>query len=200
MFTRYASAVTTGTFITFALLFVMQLLITLQPGAQTEARARSYLTPFTPEIVESPVQPRQEIPPREDLTQAELPPPRPQYTSDSGPVGVYLTPPPLPQTDGGIPISGAYTDGPLVALVRVAPVYPMIAITRELEGFVVVEFDVSENGQVTNARVIESSSRVFDAAAIKAAQRFKFKPRVLDGVALATYGIQNLFRFNLDDL
>jgi protein TonB len=64
----------------------------------------------------------------------------------------------------------------------------------------VVQFDVAANGVVTSAVVVESSNSVFEAAAIKAAERFKFKPRVVDGVALATYGIQNLFRFTLDDL
>ncbi len=38
MFARYASAVTTGTFMTFGLLYVMQLLIGLQPGAVSEPR------------------------------------------------------------------------------------------------------------------------------------------------------------------
>ena len=44
MFARYASAVTTGTFVTFGLLFVMQLLITLQPGAESKAPLASKVT------------------------------------------------------------------------------------------------------------------------------------------------------------
>ena len=199
MFARYASAITTGTFVTFALLFVMQLLITLQPGVQTDARPRSFLT-FTKEITDTPVQPREAIPPREKLTKTVLPPMRPQHTADNGTVGVHLPTPPPPEVIDGLTGPGVYTDGPLVALVRVAPVYPTRALARGLEGYVVVQFDVSADGQVAGVMVIESSNRVFDSAAVKAAQRFKFKPRVVDGVALATYGIQNRFRFNLDDL
>lgn len=199
MFARYASAVTTGTFVTFALLFVMQLLITLQPGVQTEVRPRSFLT-FTKQITERPIQPRENIPPREKLTKTELPPTRPQHTADNGTVGVHLPTPPPPRGIDGLTGPGVYTDGPLVALVRVAPVYPTRAIARGLEGYVVVQFDVSADGRVAGVVVIESSNSVFDNAAINAAERFKFRPRVVDGVALVTYGIQNMFRFNLDEL
>lgn len=38
MFARYASAITTSTFMTFSLLFVMQLLIGLQPGVISDKR------------------------------------------------------------------------------------------------------------------------------------------------------------------
>jgi protein TonB len=100
----------------------------------------------------------------------------------------------------GVPGPALYNDGPLVALVRVVPVYPARAISQGLEGTVVVQFDVGSNGQVANVVVVESSNRLFEKAAIQAAERFKFKPRVIDGVALETHGIQNMFRFTLDDL
>ena len=63
-----------------------------------------------------------------------------------------------------------------------------------------MQFDISAEGQVLNVVIIESTDSVFDSAAIKAAERFKFKPRVVNGLALASYGIQNMFRFRLDDL
>ena len=84
-------------------------------------------------------------------------------------------------------------------MVRVTPVYPIRASTRGLEGYVIVQFDVMADGHVANVVVVESTHAVFDSPAIKAAERFKFKPRVVDGVALVTEGIQNLFRFNLED-
>jgi periplasmic protein TonB len=199
MFTRYASAVTTGTFVTFGLLFVMQLLVTLQPGVKAEPRPRFNLTPFKMERDDTPVQPREQLPPREKLTNTELPPARPTHATNTGPIGVHYPTPTAPTNGNGIPTIGLYNDGPLVALVRVAPVYPTRAIARELEGYVVVQFDVAANGQVTSVIVIESSDSIFNAAAIQAAGRFKFKPRVVDGVPLATLGIQNMFRFRLDD-
>ena len=199
MFARYASAVTTGTFMTFGLLFVMQLLISLQPGAESVPRERHYLNPFKMENTDTKVDPIEEIPPREKLTKTELPPARPQQTSAHGTTGVRLTTPDAPPMSGAIPGPGIYNDGPLVALVRVSPVYPARALSQGLEGTVIVQFDVGANGQVGNVVVVESSHRVFEQAAIQAAERFRFKPRVIDGIALETYGIQNLFRFSLDD-
>jgi hypothetical protein len=38
MITRYTTAITSGTVMTFGLLYVMQLLIALQPGAASEPR------------------------------------------------------------------------------------------------------------------------------------------------------------------
>lgn len=198
MIARYASAVTTGTLMTFGLLFVMQLLITLQPGAQVEVRDRHYLSPFTAPS-ETPVKTIDEIPPVEKLTKTELPPGRPQLESDPGSIGVPMPPPPAP---GGIAVIkdfNAISDGALVSIVKVAPSYPSRAIARNLEGTVLVQFDVDAKGQVINVNVVESSDSVFERSAVEAAKRFRFKPRVIDGVPLVTHGIQNLFRFTLDD-
>ena len=199
MLARYASAVTTGTFMTFGLLYLMQLLISLQPGAESEPRPRHYLNPFKMEHIDTKVETREEIPPREKLTNTKLPPARPQQSSGFGATGVPLTTPDAPPLTGGIPGPGMYNDGPLVALVRVSPVYPARALSQGLEGTVIVQFDVSANGQVVDVVVVESSHSLFERAAIEAAERFRFKPRVVDGIALKTHGIQNLFRFSLDD-
>ena len=82
---------------------------------------------------------------------------------------------------------------------RARPAYPVRAMARGIEGHVIVQFDVTAEGRVINARVIESTSPLLDDSAIKAAERFKFKPRVVDGVALASSGIRNLFTYRLDE-
>ena len=88
---------------------------------------------------------------------------------------------------------------PLVNLMRVLPVYPAVANAKELEGHVIVQLDVGTNGQILNIMILESSNRISNNASIKAAVRFKFKPRVVDAIALMTTGIQNLFRFEMDE-
>lgn len=90
-------------------------------------------------------------------------------------------------------------DGPLVAIVRVQPAYPAAAETRGLEGWVLVEFDVRADGGVANAFVVESSSQIFEKASLDAVYRFRFKPRVVDGVPQLTAGLQNLFRFEFSE-
>jgi protein TonB len=40
---------------------------------------------------------------------------------------------------------------------------------------------------------------VFDSAALKAAFKFKYKPKVIDGEPVATAGVQNKISFELID-
>ena len=198
MFARYASAVTTGSFVTFGLLFVMQLLISLQPGAKTDPKPTIPVNWIKLQVDDSPVVPKNTVIEKEKLTNTELPPPRMAQASGQDPIYVALGDPP-PPTATGLPVMGVFTDGPLVSLVRVAPIYPARAISNGTEGYVVLQFDVTADGRVINIVIIESTDRVFDRAAIHAAERFKFKPRVVDGVAYASYGLQNMFTFTLDD-
>ena len=199
MLARYASPVTTGTFVTFGLLFVMQLLISLQPGAKTGPPPRTPVDWIKLKMPEPLVTTRKEVIDKKKLTEADVPPVRPKTTGGQEAL-FFTTADPAPPTTTNLTTIGVFTDGPLVALVRVAPVYPARALTYGIEGYVVVQFDVMADGQVTNVGIIESTDGIFDGAAIKAAERFKFKPRVVDGLALASYGIQNMFRFTLDDL
>jgi periplasmic protein TonB len=118
-------------------------------------------------------------------------PPGDNYT----PVTSYAPAPPQAGPTG----FNVVPDGPLVVLLRVEPRYPMEALLRRLEGTVLVESDVAANGTVSQARVVESSGRVFENAALAAAKRFRYKPRVVDGVAVPVSGVRYQFRFELSD-
>jgi protein TonB len=91
-------------------------------------------------------------------------------------------------------------EGDVVPLVRIAPQYPRDAQMNMIEGYVTIEFTITETGSVRDPRVVESKPpRVFDRAAIRAILRWKFKPRVVDGTAIARRATQTI-EFNLDDL
>lgn len=97
----------------------------------------------------------------------------------------------------GLNIGGG--DGDYLPIVKVAPIYPRRAQTRGIEGYVIVEFTVSKNGSVTNPKVVEAKPEgIFDRAAMDAALKFKYKPRVVDGVAMAVAGVQNKISFEID--
>lgn len=55
---------------------------------------------------------------------------------------------------------------------RVYPEYPMEAVEQEIEGTVIIEYDVHENCSVDNFRVVQSVSKECDEAALKAMQEF----------------------------
>lgn len=198
MIARYTSAVVTGSVATAFLFFFMQALIAMQPGAASEPRQHGTLT-----VVR--VKKNEQVRTLEfepvDKTIKDPPPVAPRPENDRGDAPVISLPIPAPPSpaDGRDGTVFRIDDGPLVAIVRVQPVYPAAAAARGLEGWVLVEFDVRADGGVANAHVVESSSRIFEKAALNAVYRFRFKPRVVDGVPQPTARLQNLFRFEFSD-
>ncbi len=72
---------------------------------------------------------------------------------------------------------------------QVVPNYPRAATSRHLDGWVDVEFTVSETGDVANAKVLQSSMELFDGAALAAITRFRFEPVMLDGRPIPVRGV-----------
>ncbi len=92
-------------------------------------------------------------------------------------------------------------EGDYLPIVKVAPMYPARAAERGIEGWVLVEYTVTTRGTVKDVVVIDSEpkSRIFHKAAIAAAKKFKYKPRVVDGKAVEVPGVRNRFKFELED-
>ena len=85
-------------------------------------------------------------------------------------------------------------------LVRVPPQYPIRATERAIDAYVVVEFTIAPNGTVKDPKVVDSKpARIFDRAALRAVKKWKYKPKVVDGVAVERTGIQIRFPFELDE-
>lgn len=197
MILRYTAALTTGTLMTLALLFAMQSLIDLQPGAETEPRVRGVLD-WLPARQEDPPKRREEqtIDP-ELLKNAPIPPTGPTTSGTGTQFHIPVTPA-GPGPVNSKPEGLAQPDGPLISIVRVLPSYPGAAEARELEGWVDVRFDVTTAGQVINVDVISSSHRIFESAAIRAAERFRFRAPVVDGVPQVASGVEYRFRFDMN--
>lgn len=197
MFARVTSAVTSGTVMTFALLYIMQLLISLQPGAAIDPGPGMELG-IVKVKPDTPVQKKELEIDRKDLSKPVDTPERPQQPTGTESINVPrtgITPPP---TDLRLEL-GAPSDNSLINMVRVSPVYPPRAKAMGLEGQVLVQFDVDATGQVINAVAIESSHSVFERESVRAAERFRYKARVVDGVPVETRGVRYLFTFTLDD-
>ena len=45
--------------------------------------------------------------------------------------------------------------------------------------------------------VVESTSSLFERAAVEAAYKFKYKPRVIDGIAVEVPGVRNKITFEI---
>lgn len=94
----------------------------------------------------------------------------------------------------------AASDGDYLPIVKVAPIYPRRALSRGIEGYVIVEFMVTKLGTVENVVVVEANpTGYFERAAIKAASRFKYKPKVINGEPVDVAGVRNQITFKIDD-
>ena len=109
------------------------------------------------------------------------------------------------QLDNGLQLNNAsisVTDGEMLPLVAIAPQYPNRAAQRGIEGWCLVSFTVNGLGNVEEETIMvvdAEPSNIFDRSSIRAATRFKFQPRVVDGQGVAVKGVQYLFRYELED-
>ncbi len=198
MFARYGIAVVTGAIITGVLFYIMQALI-LNDNASLDEGKKRRLADFIQ--VEDDINIETKIrKPKPPPPPDEPPPdqPKPDFDSsdvsqgiDIGAVNVNV--------DLNIGGTGGFSsDGEYLPIVKVAPQYPRRAQTRGLEGYVLLEFTVTKTGAVQDPVVIEAKPPgIFDRAAMKAALKFKYKPKVVNGEAVDVAGVRNLIKFEL---
>lgn len=106
---------------------------------------------------------------------------------DTGGVGVNI---------GGI---GAMQDGEATPIFRMDPKYPPEAARDGREGWVQLSFTINEVGGVEDVEVIDAEpKRIFDREAKRALRKWKYKPKVVDGVAQRQPGLKVRLDFTLD--
>ena len=93
------------------------------------------------------------------------------------------------------------SDGEYLPIVKVAPIYPMSALRKGIVGACIVQYTVTPRGTVKDVSVIEEECKIiaFRKPSIEAARKFKYKPRVIDGVAISVPRVINRFIFDLQD-
>ena len=93
-------------------------------------------------------------------------------------------------------------DGEYLPIVKVAPIYPRRAQTRGITGFCIVTYTVTTTGAIRDPYVASetdcSPKGIFERASLKAALKFKYKPRVVDGEPIEVAGVQNKFTYELE--
>ena len=104
----------------------------------------------------------------------------------------------LGNTDIGGPGGMNIAEGDYLPIVRVAPVYPARALSRGLEGHVDLSFTVTAAGTVRDPIIIFSTSSLFERAATRAVLKFKYKPRVVDGIAVDVSDVKTRITFKIE--
>ena len=201
MIGRYAFSVVIGTVVTLSLLFVMHLLIASGKTALTKPRDRAKLEfvrvkrneslnveDFTPEK-----------PPKPPETPPETPPQDMDNMDPNAPT-INIAPPTVATNmDIGGPGGMNIAEGDYLPIVRVAPVYPARALSRGLEGYVDLSFTVTMAGTVLDPVILFSTSSLFERAATRAVLKFKYKPRVVDGVPVDVPNVKTRISFQIED-
>jgi len=190
-----------GSIVTVSLLFIMQLLIVTGKQALTDPRERHKLefvrVKRNENVNVEDIIP--EKPPKPPETPPETPPQDMDNVNPDAPT-INVAPPSVSaNTDIGGPGGMNIAEGDYLPIVRVAPVYPARALSRGLEGFVDLSFTVTTAGTVKDPIVLQSTSSLFERAAIRAVLKFKYKPRVVDGVPVDVPGVKTRISFQLED-
>ena len=201
MLGRYVISIVVGSIVTVSLLFVMQLLIVTGKQALTDPRERHKLEFVRVKRNENlnveDIVP--EKPPKPPETPPETPPQDMDNVNPDAPTINVAPPTVAANTDIGGPGGMNIAEGDYLPIVRVAPVYPARALSRGLEGFVDLSFTVTTTGTVKDPIVIQSTSSLFERAAIRAVLKFKYKPRVVDGVPVDVPGVKTRISFQLEE-
>lgn len=199
---RYLVAAAFASAVTFGLVLLMNQLIASGNLDLRDAQ-RGRIVDFVRLKRESEIQKkRRELPQPEKLEQPEppdldlsdMPPP------DLGKLGGLGAGSFSPELDlgGGPALGAAPSDTDVVPLVRVNPQYPSRAMMANVEGWVHLEFTITPAGTVKDARVLDADPPgYFERASLNAVRKYKYKPKIEDGVPVERPGVQVVLSFKL---
>lgn len=198
---RYISALIIAVIITAALFFGMQALIKNGETGVNEPPKGAVLD-FVRLKQEERVE-KKERKPRKPPKPKDPPPPMDQPQMQSANPNAAATASSFSadiQADvglaGGLNLESG--DGEYLPIVKVAAVYPRRALSRGIEGYVIVEFVVTKNGSVRNPVIVEAQpADIFNKAALDSALKYKYKPRVVDGQPVEVAGVQTRITFEI---
>ena len=183
--------------VAIGLFYIMQSLVD-RDFQQEDAKARKIADIVVPDkVIETNLK---EVLP-EKIDDPEEPPPdlEPiQFDTDVD-MGVVNT---APTTGISLKLSSSGMssgDGEYLPIVKVAPIYPRRAQTRGISGYCIVEYTVTKTGSIRDPKPVDCQpSGIFERASVKAATKFKYKPRVVDGEPIEVAGVQNKFTYELE--
>jgi periplasmic protein TonB len=199
MLMRYGIGLVLGLLVTLGLFLMMQALIKSDRSGLNEG-VQGKLIDFVRLDEDVPVDVKNRKP-KPPPPPEEPPPDMPKPSFDSNVTQGVAIGQVNAKVDLNIQGTGGFTsDGEYLPIVKVAPVYPRRAQQRGITGYVLLEFTVTSTGAVRDPVVIESQPEgIFDNAAIQAALKFKYKPKVVDGEPVEVAGVRNLIKFELED-
>jgi protein TonB len=189
--------------VTFGLFWLMQALISMEGDGIADKGPRYNIDFVRLKRDENVNEKKRKIP--EKTPPKEQPPPPPMDLSrslrpDQNVAGIDLGLDLGLEMDNSGGFVAAQGDSDSVPVVRVEPQYPLRAEERGIEGWVELEFTISAQGTVKDAKVLRSKPKgVFDRSALRAVKKWKYNPKIEDGVAVERPGETVRLSFDLED-
>jgi protein TonB len=136
---------------------------------------------------------------RPSQQQPDEPPPPPKLTQASRP---NMDKASMSADLSGFDMAGmnmnAPVDGDALAIVRVLPRYPSRALSRGIEGWVLLEFAIDPLGQAIEPIVVDADPKgMFDRSAINAVKKWKYRPMIENGKPTIRPGVRQLISFQI---
>ena len=203
IFVRWVISMGMAAGITLSLFYFMQFLIATGEAFDERVSVVKIVDATMPDIELEVIEEIDKPEPIEELQQEQPDIQDREQTLDSGP-SLNIERASI-EIDTGLELSNASisaTDGDYLPLVAIAPQYPTRAAQRGIQGWCLVSFTVDGLGNViedTISVVDAEPPNIFDRSSVRAAARFKFQPRVVDGQCVEVSGVQYLFRYQLED-
>ena len=186
---RHCVAALVALSVTFGLFYFMQYLISMGMDRGADIK-KGRVIEFVRLKRDTDLMTRKRELPKKEKPPEPPPPPELQMSQANAPDADTMAIA-APSLDAGVDLGGGpnlgvgASDSDSVPLVRVPPQYPIRASERGIEGWVVLQFTITETGTVRNPSVVDSKpKRIFDRSAIQAIRKWKYRPRVIDGVAV----------------
>ena len=198
VYSRVMGVVLLAAGVTIALFLVMKVLVTGQEYKIEEEFASIGIN-FVRVERDEESQTKDRALKRPSKVEPEEPPPPPKLPQPNRPNVDKAS---MSADMGAIDLAGlnlnAPVDGDTLAIVRVLPRYPSRALSRGIEGWVLLEFAIDELGLAVNPVVIESEPPgIFDRAATSAVKRWKYRPMIEDGRPRMRPGVRQLISFEI---
>lgn len=190
-----------GALVTFGLLVLMFTLIATGNRDIDEQESRKIADIFQPE---REVTEREERDKPDKPDEPEEPPPdMPEEDQDfEAPEGAVSMAAPGMQGSLDIGAGGNFArDTDYIPVYVPQPQYPRRAQSRGMEGYAVVEVTITTTGSVRDPKLVEEhpDNYGFGRAALRAAEKLKYNPRVVDGEPQEVPGVLYKFTFRMAD-
>lgn len=102
--------------------------------------------------------------------------------------------------EGSITVNGEVIEVSVERIYSPSADYPRSALRRGTEGFVVVEFDVSPEGEVVDPYVTDTDQPgYFERSVMRTIRRWAYEPYVYNGVPVTVNDVTARFTFKLAD-